>query len=677
MTCSALGICHAEGEDVTVDEEVAGPVEEVREGGDAFPEGGDGGRLEGSGCPAGMHRVYGSCVPDSLDEEPGGGGGGCQAGSGPAASAVALLLLLPGLLLLGRRRGGSMDARGRSCRGPGVAGWLLLAVLAGLGACAETRVVGPEDVSGPGDLPPPGDGAWRGTGDGRCLPDCLGRQCGDDGCGGSCGICPAGVDCEAGVCSGTCKDECSPAGASSCAADGVQECVQFDGDGCLEWGSPRPCPGFGHCEGGACVCVPDCLDKECGYDGCSGSCGSCPEGFQCVDYRCEGGCIDQCPEEGEAYCTETGRVICGDYDDDDCLEWGPEQGCQGPCVDGECQCEPSCAGKECGSDGCGGKCGSCPPGMACKEFLCTSEGTDCMPGAIDEQNCGLCGKRNRKCAADGTWGAWSDCLDEGVCKSGDQDEKACGKCGVQTRTCLADCQWGNWSYCVGEGLCAPGETQNESCGLCGQQSRSCDNQCQWGPWSGCAGEGVCVPGDEKTEACGNCGTRNRQCNNDCQWDPWGQCQSQGECSPGSTGVCGACGWQTCSPTCFWGPCQGEGQCVPGTVSTEGCPTCRARTCNNNCTFAAACGVCSGCTQFSKCGTSCPAGYHATGYHCDLGCGGSCWSDNAATCAPTCGPQITKCGTSCPSGYHPVNYHCNLSCGSSCWSDNAVTCQLTN
>jgi hypothetical protein len=31
-------------------------------------------------------------------------------------------------------------------------------------------------------------------GSSACQPDCNGKQCGDDGCGGSCGTCPGGND---------------------------------------------------------------------------------------------------------------------------------------------------------------------------------------------------------------------------------------------------------------------------------------------------------------------------------------------------------------------------------------------------------------------------------------------------------------------------------------------------
>lgn len=620
-------------------------------------------------CPPGTHAVWGACVKDA--EETGGSDGGCRAGSQAGLSGLSLLMMLLSALALWRRRGLNM----RSVP-------IFLMVLAMVsGGCSETQVVGTGDdasaIDARLDGVPPGDIPSMTTKDTACVPSCAAKECGDDGCGGQCGSCAGGVACEQGLCAGTCVDECSPAGTLACAAQGIQECGQFDGDGCLEWSEARPCPGFGHCEAGECVCVPDCGGKECGYDGCSGSCGICPRGQQCVDFQCQGGCVDECPKAGDSHCTDTGRVVCGDDDEDGCLEWSEEQSCQGPCVDGECLCQPDCTGKECGPDGCGEKCGTCPPGQACKDNLCTTEGTDCMPGAVDEQNCGNCGKRNRKCGADGSWGEWTDCLSEGVCKSGGQEEKACGKCGVQTRTCLADCQWGNWSYCVGEGLCAPGETQFEACGLCGKQSRSCDSQCNWSSWTGCVGEGICTPGDEKVESCGNCGSRTRKCSPECQWAGWGDCLNQGQCAPGSTGVCGACGWQTCSQTCQWGPCAGEGECVPGTTSTQGCPDCRARLCNNNCTWAPACAACAGCTQFNKCGTTCPSGYHATGYSCNFSCGSCSWNDNQATCVPSCGNQFNQCGTSCPSGYHATGYSCNFSCGSCSWNDNQATCQLTN
>ncbi len=42
------------------------------------------------------------------------------------------------------------------------------------------------------------------------------------------------------------------------------------------------------------------------------------------------------------------------------------------CTNGQCSCIPNCAGRECGNDGCGGSCGTCPAGNSCVEEATTS-----------------------------------------------------------------------------------------------------------------------------------------------------------------------------------------------------------------------------------------------------------------------------------------------------------------
>ncbi|MGH7435037.1 MAG: formylglycine-generating enzyme family protein, partial [Polyangiaceae bacterium] len=64
-----------------------------------------------------------------------------------------------------------------------------------------------------GAVPPSGDG-----GSSACAPRCLDRVCGSDGCGGSCGGCPAGVACTAG---GRCEDTSYPPGPQGCEAGAV------------------------------------------------------------------------------------------------------------------------------------------------------------------------------------------------------------------------------------------------------------------------------------------------------------------------------------------------------------------------------------------------------------------------------------------------------------------------
>jgi len=140
-----------------------------------------------------------------------------------------------------------------------------------------------------------------------CVADCLDKVCGDDGCGGSCGICPAGQSCQNGSC-------------TSCTADCTgKECGS---DGC--GGECGTCQDGYSCKGGTCimnqVCVPACEGKECGSDGCDGVCGVCVPPRKCND-------LGTCYDPGS--------------------------------------CTPSCDGKLCGSDGCEGTCGTCSPGLQC------------------------------------------------------------------------------------------------------------------------------------------------------------------------------------------------------------------------------------------------------------------------------------------------------------------------
>ncbi len=71
----------------------------------------------------------------------------------------------------------------------------------------------------------------------ECESQCDGKDCGGDGCGGLCGTCDDGWNCEAGIC----EEE---------------------------------------------VCVPDCGGLECGSDGCGGECGECPDNALCDGGEC-------------------------------------------------------------------------------------------------------------------------------------------------------------------------------------------------------------------------------------------------------------------------------------------------------------------------------------------------------------------------------------------------------
>jgi len=86
------------------------------------------------------------------------------------------------------------------------------------------------------------------------MPDCLGKECGPDGCGTFCGLCPEGK-------------MCSDAG----------KCVS---------------------------CIPKCAGKSCGPDGCGGSCGMCPVGQSCQS--ASGVCLNACNSCIGASCYQDG-----------------------------------------------------------------------------------------------------------------------------------------------------------------------------------------------------------------------------------------------------------------------------------------------------------------------------------------------------------------------------------
>jgi hypothetical protein len=83
---------------------------------------------------------------------------------------------------------------------------------------------------------------------GGCVPDCTERECGSDGCGGTCGTCELGSTCSV---DGFCIAMCTPP-LTEC--DG--ECVDTRTDALHCGGCFRPCAGGAPCMGSMCVTVP-------------------------------------------------------------------------------------------------------------------------------------------------------------------------------------------------------------------------------------------------------------------------------------------------------------------------------------------------------------------------------------------------------------------------------------
>ena len=169
------------------------------------------------------------------------------------------------------------------------------------------------------------------------------------------------------------------------------------------------------------VCVADCEGKECGDDGCGGSCGEpCDDGLACTTDACVGG---SCSQELQPYfCTVGGACVpegaedplnpCGECRSVDspegwsAIEDGMECGAGEVCFNGVCcNRDANCQGKECGDDLCGGVCGECPQHHDCTgNGICEADcehycaGKECgtaSPG--DECDCGKCEDPAHQC----------------------------------------------------------------------------------------------------------------------------------------------------------------------------------------------------------------------------------------------------------------------------------------
>ena len=107
----------------------------------------------------------------------------------------------------------------------------------------------------------------------ECSPDCEGKVCGDNGCGGSCGTCQEGSVCSVGGCV-ECTPECS---GRMCGPDGC-------GGSCGACTDSQVCdPDSYLCINAPADCDPICDDYgySCGPDGCGGECGECTDGEFC------------------------------------------------------------------------------------------------------------------------------------------------------------------------------------------------------------------------------------------------------------------------------------------------------------------------------------------------------------------------------------------------------------
>jgi formylglycine-generating enzyme required for sulfatase activity len=233
-----------------------------------------------------------------------------------------------------------------------------------------------------------------------CVSDCERKECGEDACGRTCGICESQLVCVDGSCVGcgdgrclaaeedncNCPADCS-GGCSGCCEETT--CVSGEADHhCGQSGELCiDCAGQGNsCVGGSCLCLCGdamCCDHE---DNCS-----CPS-------DCEAGCLGCCDGASCLAGSETSHCGLSGNECSDCTGVGAS------CLDGECECI-------CGDGLCcyAEDCAVCPEdcGECCGNALC-----------VGEESCCSCP---------------SDC--GGCCGNGKCD------CGETGQTCPYDCDW--------------------------------------------------------------------------------------------------------------------------------------------------------------------------------------------------------------------------------------------
>ncbi len=283
---------------------------------------------------------------------------------------------------------------------------------------------------------------------GECMPSCadlLGNpyQCGDDGCGGACGVCDDDEICQGHICVPD-----GPIVPETCGE--IQFCIdQCEGDDNCEGACFEAAPGdaqqlyfelvqcyqeaqeFCGCAGDDDDCWLLCLMEECSeiIDECHELEGDCDDIWGCVQ-GCQGdACIEDCLNtegDAEAKLLFMELLFCVE---DFCLE--PYPGCYQDALEDECldlleectggACEPDCDGPDgpmqCGNDGCGGSCGECGDGFSCIDGECVDDGDPCEV-ACAGKDCGstngcLCGACDPGEACDD-----GECIPAGECVPG-------------------------------------------------------------------------------------------------------------------------------------------------------------------------------------------------------------------------------------------------------------------
>ena len=501
-----------------------------------------------------------------------------------------------------------------------------------------------EILGGPAEAGPTGDAD-------ACAASCTGKCAGDtDGCGGQCpDPCQPGQSCQAGACTtlepkpdvqqDTSDAACVPSCEGKCdgASDGC--------DGICAGG----CPDGQTCEGGTCVCQPDCAMRMCGDGGCPDqpdACGTCGQDEVCDEdlHFCMstlpcmgiGEVVGACDSLDDAGCCEDASTLVFCYGDDrckvDCGEYlgaGAVDSCGWDhgtsmywCAN---QTSPDPSGDHpllCGDNPCATT--SCDDGDPCTKDTC-----DPFAGCAHAWSTDPCD--------DGDACTLDDACQDGVCVGA---PKSCGPeqtCDPTTGECVGGCSPVT-ETCNGQDDDCDGDT-DEDFGI----GEACDGDDQDSCANGtkvCASTTTTTCAESSSDACdGVCGGASDGCGGTCD----------GDCDPGMT-----CVATKCQPVaCDIAACDDDDPCTEDTCDPSGaCAHAPAEgPCDDGdpCTSDDACaeGLCiagapTNCDDMNLCtddscdpATGCTTTNNAVG--CDDG--------NACTTGDTCAGGVCNGGTS--------------------------------
>lgn len=304
------------------------------------------------------------------------------------------------------------------------------------------------------------DGAWAAcVCAGACTPQCAGRVCGDDGCGGPCGACTGDTRCEAGRCVARTVSACAPVDLGSRLGTSVATgttaagttahtapCVMTSQDASevtFAWTAPSA---------GRYVFSTESSGFDTVLTVRDGACDGAP--LACEDDSA--GLAQQSRVSVDLAAGQRVSVIIDGFD-------AQAVGLYALSISRAPSCAPACRGRTCGDDGCGGSCGSCASGFVCASGTCTrSQAEDPCGGVTAGGRC-LSANTLERCVVNSGFGTPQRVTL--TCGPGEQCMAAAGeaRC-VLTAVCregatrcasgaFQRCAGGQWSVVTCNGTC--------------------------------------------------------------------------------------------------------------------------------------------------------------------------------------------------------------------------------